>query len=127
MNRPPKDPKRERRFIDEIMVDAYGPEEQALGWYYYLEDRLPFPFRAKCIKERATSPLREGEQVTVVRMAPEDDCVSDMLVIIEWCERTMGVPLAQLEAIKVGRKAAQAIADWHYWVAQGYQFLGGGG
>ena len=24
----------------EIIVDAYGPEEQALGWYYYLDDKL---------------------------------------------------------------------------------------
>jgi hypothetical protein len=27
----------------EIIVDAYGGEEQALGWYYYLDDRFSFP------------------------------------------------------------------------------------
>ncbi len=31
------------------IVDAYGPEEQALGWYYYLENKIGFPFQAKCI------------------------------------------------------------------------------
>jgi hypothetical protein len=30
----------------EIVVDAYTPEEQAMGWYYSLEDRLHFPFVA---------------------------------------------------------------------------------
>ena len=30
---------REERIHNEIIVDAYGPEEQALGWYYYLENR----------------------------------------------------------------------------------------
>jgi Calcium binding len=32
-----RDPVREERIHDEIMVDAYGPEEQAMGWYYYLD------------------------------------------------------------------------------------------
>jgi hypothetical protein len=27
----------------EIIVDAYTPEEQAMGWYYSLEDRLTVP------------------------------------------------------------------------------------
>ena len=39
-----RDPVRERRIVDEIIVDAYGPEEQAMGWYYYLDDQLNFPF-----------------------------------------------------------------------------------
>lgn len=26
---------REELIAMEIMVDAYGPEEQAIGWYYY--------------------------------------------------------------------------------------------
>ena len=28
---------REERIEMEIIVDAYGPEEQAMGWYYYLD------------------------------------------------------------------------------------------
>jgi hypothetical protein len=122
MRRVAEDPEREQRITDEIVVDAYGPEEQALGWYYHLESRLRFPFGAKCIRVRPTSPLRKKEEATVVRMAPEDDCMSDMLVIIEWCGRTLGVPLAQLEGVDVDEETAQAIADWHYWVARGYQF-----
>jgi len=36
---------RENRIAKEIIVDAYGPEEQAMGWYYYLQDTLhPFTF-----------------------------------------------------------------------------------
>ena len=30
---------REKRITMEIIVDAYGPEEQAMGWYYYLEEK----------------------------------------------------------------------------------------
>ncbi|NTW60113.1 MAG: calcium-binding protein, partial [Nitrospirae bacterium] len=38
-----KEPAREERISMEIVVDCYGPEEQATGWYYYLEDNLEFP------------------------------------------------------------------------------------
>jgi hypothetical protein len=74
MERPPRDEAREERIDNEAVVDAYGPEEQAMGWYYYLEDRLLFPFRAKCIAERIISPLRTGDTLEVVGMAPEDEC-----------------------------------------------------
>jgi hypothetical protein len=40
-----KDPIREDRIHNEIVVDAYGPEERALGWYYYLENQMRFPLR----------------------------------------------------------------------------------
>ena len=29
----PRDDEREERITDEIIVDCYGPEEQAMGWY----------------------------------------------------------------------------------------------
>jgi len=43
MPRPPEEPDREYRIRDEAIVDAHGPEEQAMGWYYYLADRVSFP------------------------------------------------------------------------------------
>jgi len=44
-----EDPVREERIQNEVVVDAYGPQEQAMGWYYYLEEKIRFPFQAKCI------------------------------------------------------------------------------
>jgi len=115
--------KREHRIEMEIIVDAYGPEEQAMGWYCYLEGKLQFPFAAKCIAERAVSPLRAGERVEVVGMAPEDECEHEMFVEIPWEDRRLAVPLAQLKPVaKVDRDTKEAIADWHYWLDQGYMF-----
>jgi hypothetical protein len=96
-------------------------EEQAMGWYYSLEDRLHFPFVARCIAERAISPLRVGDEVEVVGMAPEEECQHEMFVLIRWERRTLAVPLAQLEGIAVDEQTRQAIQDWYYWVAQGYE------
>jgi hypothetical protein len=38
-----------------------------------LEDHLHVPFAATCRLERTTSPLKVGEKVKVLGMAPEDD------------------------------------------------------
>ena len=122
MAKPKRDRLREERIHNEVIVDAYGPEEQALGWYYFLEDKLRFPFPARCISAIVVSPLRKGETVEVLRMAPEDACAGDMLVLIRWQGRNVAVPLSQLVAIDADESTIEAIGDWHYWLAQGYCF-----
>jgi hypothetical protein len=113
---------REERIIMEIVVDAYDPEERAMGWYYYLQETMQFPFTATCISKRRISPLKEGATVEVVDMAPADECEQEMFVEIEWEGDTLAVPLIQLEATEADAETQQAIADWHYWVNQGYEF-----
>ena len=63
MTRLEKDETREERIHMEIVVDAYGPEEQAMGWYVYLDDNLQFPFLARCIVKRVISPLQVGDEI----------------------------------------------------------------
>jgi hypothetical protein len=122
MKKRKKDPIREDRIDNQAIVDAYGPEERAMAWYYYLESQLQFPFQARCITANIVSPLSKGETVQVLRMAPEEACSTDMLVLIRWQGRKLAVPLSQLAAVDVDQSTAEAIADWHYWVAQGYLF-----
>ena len=117
----PRDELREERIQMEIVVDAYTPEEQALGWYYYLENHLHFPFTARCRAERATSPLRIGDEVEVVGLPSEEVCEHEMFVLTPWDRRTLAVPLSQLEAVAADRETRQALEDWHYWMAQGYE------
>ena len=122
MKKPKKDPIREDRIHNEAVVDAYGAEERAMGWYYYLDNQLQFPFPARCIAANIVSPLSKGETVEVLRMAPEESSSVDMLVLIRWQGRKLAVPLSQLAAIDVDQSTADAIGDWHYWVAQGSLF-----
>ena len=75
---------------------------------------------AKCVVANTLSPLRKGEPVEVVRMAPDNLCEHDMLVLIRWQGRNLAVPLAQLTADNPDTSTAEAIGDWHYWVTQGY-------
>jgi hypothetical protein len=122
MVKPKRDSIREERIDNKVVVDAYGPEERAMGWYYYLEGKIRFPFPAKCIVAKVVSPLRKGETVEVRRMAPEDACSGDMLVLIHWHGRNVAVPLSQLIPLGADKSTVEAIGDWHYWVMQAYQF-----
>jgi len=117
-----KDEEREERIKMEIVVDAYDRHERASGWYTYLEETIWFPFEARCIEKREVSPLSEGETVQVVGMSSVESSESEMFVAIEWMNRELGVPLAQLEPIDVDPDTEQAVADWHYWDGRGYTF-----
>lgn len=118
----PKDPDREERISMEITVDAYGPEEQAISWYYYLEEALSFPFSAICILEKQISPLRRDDKVKILGMASEEVCEHDMLVEIRWKGRKLAIPLYQVNPVEtVDEKTKEAVADWHYWIDRGYE------
>jgi hypothetical protein len=93
-----------------------------MGWYYYLENVLQFPFQAECTSHRAVSPLRLGAVVDVVGMPPDEECMREMFVMIRWGRRRLAVPLSQLQTLRATAKTRQAVEDWHYWIKQGYRF-----
>ncbi|MGQ0653217.1 MAG: calcium-binding protein [Betaproteobacteria bacterium] len=109
LKRPALNRAREHRIEQEIVVDAYGPEEQAMGWYYYLQQKLAFPFKARCTAERSVSPLKQGEKVEVLAMTKEEDCMHEMFVLIGFAGRKLGVPLAQLAPLGADRGTREAI------------------
>ena len=109
MARIPEEPDREHRIHYEAVVDAYGEEERAMEWYYYIEDKLHCPFRAKCISKRRISPLEE--EVEVQGMAPEEECMKEVFVEVNWQGRRMAVPLAQLEPTDVDEETQEAIDE----------------
>ena len=66
MKLPSENREREDRFTDEVVVDACNEEERAMGWYYYAADNIAFPFKARCVLKRSTSPLKVGDRVEVI-------------------------------------------------------------
>lgn len=71
--------------------------------------------------DRAISPLRVDDEVEVVGMGPEDECAHEMFVLTPWRPRPLAVPLMQLEVIQAEDATREAVADWQYWVARGYE------
>jgi len=122
MDRISENPEIEERIENDIVVDAYGEYERAVGWRCYLDDNLHFPFKAECIAERQVSPLKKGEKIEVVGMIDDGDELGEMFVEIKWKGRKLGVPLAQISPIETDEETAHAIETWHYWTARGYCF-----
>lgn len=126
MTRIQKDESREERITYEIIVDAYDEHEVAMGWYYYLNDNINYPFAAKWIRKvKKTGKIQEKE-VKVLGMASEDECLRDMYVEVvdvgESEDNVHTVRLSDIEAIDPDEKNQQALGDWQYWIEQGYQF-----
>ena len=59
----------DERLETEIITDV-KPDELWIGWYYYLDDHLRVPLKARCVSKRLTSPLLVGEVVEVRGMSP---------------------------------------------------------
>jgi hypothetical protein len=118
-----RDEAREERIQQDIIVDCYGPEERASGWYSYLEATLAFPLLAHCVGERPISPLQVGNEIEIVGMAPEEECQHEMFVLTPLGhDRTLAISLTQVEAYDSSDAATvEAVADWRYWVDAGYE------
>jgi Calcium binding len=121
-----RDETREHRIETEIIVDADDKEDRAMGWYYYLDDTLNFPFMAKWKKKSRKSSAIEEKQVEVLGMAPEDECLKDMYVEVASIggkeDDVDSAKLSEIEAIDADDETQEAIADWLYWLARGYKF-----
>ena len=95
-----KDDARDECIYMEAIVDAHDSEERALGWYYYLEDKITFPFDAECIAADKRTPLEPGERVKVLKMSGEDLCEHDMFVDILWKDKPLAIPLELVLPVK---------------------------
>jgi hypothetical protein len=82
--------------------------------FYNLKTNRVSLFRPRCVASRAVPPLRRGENGRGGRLAAEDACKHDMLVLVRWQGRNVAVPVSQLAAIDPGESTAEAIGDWHY-------------
>jgi len=59
-------------------------------------------------------------------MVHKDEVREDRILMdvaeINWNTRTLCVPLAQLQPLDVNEQTQEAVEDWHYWMARGYEF-----
>jgi Calcium binding len=117
---------REHRIKTEIIADAEDKEDRAMGWYYYLEEALNFPFNAKWTKKGRKSSTPQEKQVEVLGMAPDDECEKDMYVEVADIngkeDDVYSARLSEIEAIDADDETQEALADWQYWLARGYKF-----
>jgi len=70
---PQEEPEREDRIYEEAIVDAHGDEEVIISWYYYLEEKLDFPFTA-AVQVHSLGRSRQTIRVEMQAMGPVSRC-----------------------------------------------------
>lgn len=69
--------KRQKRINYEIIVDCYTDDEVNMGWYYYFEDNLHFPFKVYTpIKRKGQTAVLTLVEVVVLK----EDCYKNTKV-----------------------------------------------
>jgi hypothetical protein len=111
---------RQDRIEDEVIVDCYDEYEMAMGWFYYLEDNLIFPFKAMVLENSEINGLKEGETVDVyelVNRSVEDVSMDDFIatVAIQKSEECYEIPLHFIRGVDCDRIMDNVIEDWRYW------------
>ena len=96
-----------------------GAPEVAADWYYYLEERLVFPFRARCGAALFPQPAHRGQDFEVIGLATEDACTNDMRVMMRIHGTKVIVPLVLLEVTEAFGETIEAVAQWKSWVRSG--------
>jgi hypothetical protein len=111
-----KDAERDYRIHDEIIVDAYGEEEQAMSWYYYMEENLEFPMKAK-VKLRLRGGKTEEKAIKIVEIDPESETSLTLrLGITEGkSDRVQYVSPADIVRIQTTEGNLEILNDWLYW------------
>jgi len=119
---PSIEPEREARIHDKIIVDAYGDEEVAMSWYYYLEELLQFPFSAmiQTHKYRQKGGIAYlSVQVRLLGMASLQRCGMHQIWAMGMLAIGREIPLhfllTDIQSIEPDSSRAQALADWMYW------------
>jgi len=102
----------------EIVVDAKDDEDVAMGWFYYMQDELEFPFEAEM-----ESKNRRGEksviQIDVLGLSSSNENNNSPEVILEvsekGSERVIDVGISKLQNVKGDESTENAVAIWKHW------------
>src|SRR5437868_8131492 len=95
-----------------------GPKNRRWDGTTTSKKNSAFHSRPNVSKRGRFRHFQVGEKVEVVDMALEDECERVMFVMVEWSGRRLGVPLSQLEGIRVDRDTKEALRDWQYWIGE---------
>jgi Calcium binding len=110
------DEEREHRIHYEIIVDAYDEYEQAMSWYYCMEEKLEFPMKAK-VKLHLKGGKIEEKAVQIVEIDPKSETSLTLrLGITEGkSDRVQYISPEDIVSIKASDDSLEIINDWLYW------------
>ena len=114
-----KDKERDHRIHYEIIVDAYDEYEQAMSWYYHMEENLEFPMKAK-VKLRLRGGKTEEKAVQIVEVDPKSETSLTLrLGITEGkSDRVQYISPEDIVSINTSDENLEILNDWLYWNGQ---------
>ena len=100
----------------EIIVDCYDEYEVSMGWYYYMEETLKFPFKAKAKLKKVDGSVKLTEiQVTGLAADEEGFMGNDFDLEILVGGYATDIAYTKLSDIKADDQSLEAFAIWKYW------------
>ena len=109
----------ERKIYDEIIVDCYDEIEASMGWYYYFEENLYFPFKATAqLKKRDGSVELQEVKITGIASKEEDFMGKDFNLQMQSGDYILPIAYSKLSNIKCTPETLDAFEVWNYWVSK---------
>lgn len=114
-----------RHKIDyEIIVDCYDDHEVNMGWYYFFEKTLEFPFEAAMfIKSRdGKSKLKKVDVLGIATKEGDFDNLQEIALEVspKESEIIMEAGISKLKNLKGSQANREAFEIWNFWKSGQY-------
>jgi hypothetical protein len=107
---------RNNRIQNEILVDAYDDEEQAMSWFYYMQDNLDLPFKA-VVRLSTKQKVVENITVDVVELDPraEQGKALRFGIVEKGSNRIQYIYPNEIVKVISSEENLEIINDWLFW------------
>ena len=104
---------------NEIIVDCYGDYEVNMGWYYFFEEALEFPFEAETVIKYRGGKVNHTK-VDVLGIATEEgkfDNISEIQLEVspKGQQIILDVGISKLENVEGSESVEEALEVWTFW------------
>ena len=109
-----------RHKIDnEIIVDCYDDYEVNMGWYYFFEDTLEFPFEAETVVKYRNGK-KQLTKIDVLGVATEEGDFAELSEISfevspKDSDLVMEIGVSKLKKIKGSKENKEVFELWDFW------------
>lgn len=99
----------------EIIVDAYDEYEQSMGWYYFFEETIDFPFTAMAQLKKRDGTI-ESKRVKIVGLSSkeEDFMNDDFNLEMEQGQYIRPIAYSALSDIRAADETLEAFQIWDF-------------
>lgn len=100
-------------------MDCYDEIEVSMGWYYFMEETLEFPFKATVpLKKRDGSTEMKEVKITGLASDEEGFTGKDFNFQMENGEYLQTIAYSKLSNVKASPETLEAFKIWNYWLGK---------